>query len=57
LRAAPEGFFGAGSEGFAGSRCSMFFKLLRIDLGRFSAMRAVEGIELRHSITTVSKQR
>jgi hypothetical protein len=41
FRVEPEGFFGAVSEGFAGSRCSMFFKLLRIDFERFSAMRAV----------------
>jgi len=33
-----EGFRGAGPEGFSGSRCNIFFRLLRIDLENFSAM-------------------
>jgi hypothetical protein len=43
LRAAVDGF-GAGAEGFSESRCSMFFKPLRIDFGRFSAMRDPKGL-------------
>jgi hypothetical protein len=35
---------GAGSEDFPESRCSMFFKPLRIDFERFSAMGALERL-------------
>ena len=44
--------FGLEPEGFSESRCNMFFKLLRIDFERFSAMRAIgQGIVQSHSIT------
>ena len=33
-----EGFLGADFLGFSGSRCNIFFRLLRIDLENFSAM-------------------
>jgi hypothetical protein len=33
--------FGEGAAGLAVSRCNMFFKPLRSDFGRFSAMRAL----------------
>jgi hypothetical protein len=40
FRVDPEDF--GAESGFSGSRCSIFFKLLRIDFERFSAMRVVE---------------
>ena len=33
-----EGFLGVDPVGFSGSRCNIFFRLLRIDLENFSAM-------------------